>query len=248
MSRALSAEKILHRLTGVFWLKDTAFVGTTDAVQAKGDLQITLTAGDVAAMGPLADGDEIRIGSNGNLAEVNIVNGTPAGEVVTLAIPLGRAIATGEVVTVLTALDLGCTDENGITFATTQDETPVICGTQRQTYLFIGGNIDQALTFALRDFEVENIAKMFGIDEDDTTVVVVTGPPKAIMLNPDDFTTFGNAPFKFEGLQEDSTPVVFYIFSAKVAVVNGDITAVFGTATILPINMRANGNSAAVIG
>ena len=248
MARGLSAEKILHRMTGVFWLKDAAPTGTIDTGggAAKGGVSITLTAGDVVAMG-LVVGDEIRIGPNGNLAEVNVIK-TIAVEVLTLDIPLGRAAAVGEVVTKLVATDLGCTDENGITFATTQDETPVICGTQRQTYLFIGGNIDQALTFALRDFEVENIAKMFGIDEDDATIVDATGPPKSIMLNPDDFTNFGNAPFKFEGLLEDSTPVVFYVFSAKVAVVNGDITAVFGTATILPVNMRANGNSAAVIG
>lgn len=247
MARALAAEKVLHRMTGVFWLEDTAPTATITAGVAKGGTVVTLTAGDVAALS-LADGDEIRIGNNGNLAEINIVDGAPAGEVVTLQIPVGRAIGNTEVFTKLTATDLGCTDENGITFATTQDETAVICGTQRQTYLFIGGNIDQALTFALRDFEVENIAKMFGMDEADSTIIDTTGPVKSIMLNPDDFTTFGNAPFKFEGLLEDNTPVVFFVFSAKVAVVNGDISAVFGTATILPVNMRANGNSAAVIG
>ncbi len=245
MTRALSPQKVLHRMTGVFFFTDAAPTGLVVTGDAKGGNTITLTAGDVAAMS-LVVGSEIRFGPNGATAEVNQIEAI-AVEVLTLKIPLARAVAIAEVATLLIANDLGATDENGVTFATTQDETPVIAGTQRQTYLFIGGNIDQALTFALRDFDVENLAKLFGIDESDATIVDSTGPATAIALNPDDFTTNSARPFKFEGLLEDNTAVTFYIFSAKVAVVNADIAATFGTATILPVNMRSNGNASVLI-
>ena len=196
MTRLLSAQQVYHRMTGVFFFNDTAPTGLVATGGAKGSKTIVLTAGDVAAM-TLVVGDEIRFGANGNLAEVNIVD-VIAVETLTLKLPLSRTVAIGEVATKLAAVDLGVTDENGVSFETTQDETALQAGTQRQTYLFIGGSIEQQLTMALRDFNQENLAKIFGIVETDTDIV----DPNGIVLNPEDFIVQGNVAWKFEGLLE----------------------------------------------
>lgn len=236
MTRILSAQDVYHRMTGVFFFDDLAPTGLVATGGAKGTKSVTLTAGDVAAMG-LVDGDEIRLGPNGNTAEVNSLDGAPAAEVLTLNLPLSRAIAIGEVATKLSAIDLGATDENGVSFETTQDETALASGTQRQTFLFIGGSIEQQLTMALREFNQENLAKVFGIVESDTTIVDVNG----IVLNPDDFLVQSNIPWKFEGLLEGGQAVTGFVMSAKVAVVNATLQFAFGTATILPLTLRPNG-------
>ena len=242
MTRLLSAQQVYHRMTGVFFFDDTAPVGTVATGGAKGTKTIVLTAGDVVAMS-LADGDEIRIGPNGNTAEVNQVDGAPAVETVNLKLPLSRTVAVAEVFTKLAAVDLGATDENGISFETTQDETALAAGTQRQTYLFIGGSIEQLLTMALRDFNQENLAKIFGIVETDTAIV----DPNGIVLNPEDFLVQSNIPWKWEGLLEGGEAVTGYNFSAKVATVNATLQFAFGTATILPLTLRPNGAASFLI-
>lgn len=242
MTRLLSAQQVYHRMTGVFFFDDAAPTGLVATGGAKGTKTVTLTAGDVAAMS-IVDGSEMRFGPNGNTAEVNIVDGPPAAEVLTLKLPLSRTIAVGEVATRLDPIDLGATDENGISFETTQDETALVAGTQRQTYLFIGGSIEQQLTMALRDFNQENLAKVFGIVESDTTIVDVNG----IVLNPDDFLVQSNIPWKWEGLLEGGEAVTGFNFSAKVSTINATLQFAFGTATILPLTLRPNGAASFVI-
>ncbi len=235
MARALSSQKVFHQLTGVFRLDDSGVNSlTVSPVQAKGTKTIDVTPAEGSMF---TAGDEIRIGPNGNTAEVNVVESISTDEL-TLRLPLTRQVEIGEVITVLSAVDLGATDENGVNIETTMGETPIIAGTQKKTYLFINQNLEEQLTWALRDFDPENIAASLGLDELSSGIVDVNG----VSLPLDDVITQTNQPWKFEGLLEDATAVTAFVFSAKVASANQSLQFAEGQATIISFTLRSNGN------
>jgi len=235
MARTLSSQAVFHQLTGVFRLDDTATTGTTVATSAKGDKTISGTAGDGANF---PAGSILRIGANGSTAEVCEVFSV-AVDVLTLQLPLARAVASGATFTLLTQIDLGATDENGVNLESTQGETPVIAGTQKNTYLFINQNIEEQLTFALRDFDPENLAASLGMDETSAAIVDAKGVTLPI---DSDAVSEGNKPWLFEGLLENAKVVKAFVFSAKVASLNQTIQLVEGAATVIPFTLRSNGN------
>jgi hypothetical protein len=99
MARALSSQKILHKLTGIFFLKDTATTGAVETGVAKGVKTFDLGTGEGTNF---AAGDEIRIGSNGDKAEICKIL-TVVTDAVTVELPLTRAVVATEVVTKLQA-------------------------------------------------------------------------------------------------------------------------------------------------
>lgn len=241
MARQLSALDVYHRMTGIFRLDDTATTSAIEAAtpSAKGDLTITLTVGGGASF---TAGDEIRIGGQGTNSETGQIDSI-AVDVLTLKAPLTRAVLVLEVVTLLVRVDLGAPDENGVNLETSQDEVEVEAGDRQNTYLFIAGNLDEALTLALRDFNVENIATVHGLDETDVTIIA----GKGIALPVNDFNSLGFRPWVFEGLLEGNEAVTGYVFAAKVVVNNVALQFAFGVATTLPLNMRSIGNRSFLI-
>jgi hypothetical protein len=238
MARALSSQKVFHQLTGVFRLDDTATTTTTAATATKG--QVSSLA--VTSAASLAPGDIIRIGSNGNTAEICAIDSINSNDV-TMKLPFSRAIASGETVTLLTQTDLGATDENGVNLETTQGQTTVVAGTQKKAYLYLSQQIEEQLTFALRDFDPENLAASLGIDDTDAGIVDADG----VTLPLDDAGTVTYQPWLFEGLLEDGTAVQALVFSAKVASINQTLQFVEGSATIIPFTLSSNGNRAFVL-
>jgi hypothetical protein len=234
MARTLSSQAVFHQLTGVYRLDDSGTTGAVETGVAKGQLTFDLGTGEGASF---AAGDRIRIGSNGSTAEVNEI-ASLATDAVTLKLPLSRAIVAAEVVTKLTAVDLGATDENGVNLETTQGETPIVAGTQKKTYLYINQNIEESLSFALRDFDKENLAASMGMDDTDTDIVGTNG----VVLVLDDAVALSYQPWCFEGLLEGGTAVTAFVMSAKVASVNQTMQFVEGQATIIPFTLKSNGN------
>ena len=239
MTRRLSSLDVLRRMTGVYWLSDTATTGTVDANAAKGTNDVTLGTGEGTSF---TAGDEVRIGPNGDLSEICTIESI-ATDVLTMKRTLSRAIASGEDVTKLLAVNLGATDENGIQFTPSQSIEDIPAGTQLEVYLSEPGVLTREITFNLRDFNPENLAQAFGIDETDTTIV----DTKGITLNPDDFLTVGQVPWKFEGLLKGGEAVTAYFFAADVAAVNNNMQFVFGTATVIPITLRLAGSQSFLI-
>jgi hypothetical protein len=236
MARTLSSQAVFHSLTGVFRLDTTATTGAVDTGggASKGAITaISLGAGEGASF---SAGDRIMIGS-GSTAEVNEI-ATVATDDVTPKLPWSRDIAVGETVTLLTAVDLGATDENGVSLETTQGETAIVAGTQKKTYLYINQNIEEQMTFALRDFDAENIAAAFGMSDSASGVVGTNG----VVLVLDDAVTETYQPWCFEGLLEGGTAVTAFIFSAKVASVNTTMAFAEGQATVIPFTLKSNGN------
>ncbi len=233
MARALSSQKVFHQMTGIFLFNDSATTSLLTDAPAIGTkvLNVTATEGSMFTVGGVC-----RVGPNGNLAEVNQIE-TIATDALTFRLPFHRALAIGEVITVLTAVDLGATDDNGVNLETTQAETAIIAGTQRSTYLFIPQNVEEALTWSLRDFEKENLATSLGLDEASTAVVDTNG----VVLNPNNFASLTNKPWKMEGLLEDGTAVTSFIYSAKIAAGNQTLQFVHGQATVIPFALRSNG-------
>lgn len=233
MARALSSQKILHKLTGVFFLKDTATTGAVDAIAAKGDTSFDVGTGEGASF---AEGDELRIGSNGDQAEVVKV-ASVANDTITVELPLTRALAAAEVVTKLEAVNLGKPTEDGISPSITGSETKVSAGTQIGAYLYIPGEVEQGLSLSLRDFEKENIAVALGIDETDSTIVGTNG----IAIANADIAGESSKPWKITGLLEDLTTVTWYQFAAKVAAPDVTLRMAYGFATEIPIALRCVG-------
>jgi hypothetical protein len=190
----------------------------------------------------MASNDFIRVGANGNNAEIQKI--TLAGLVITPDLPWSRDIAVGEAVQVLEDIDLGATDENGINIETAMAETPVVAGTQKNTYLYISQAVEEQFSFALRDFEAENLAAALGLDEEDSGIVSANG----VVIIPDEFGSKAFSPWKLEGLLEDATPVTGLVYSAKVVAPNQTLNLVEGQAAIIAFNMRSNGNRAFLIG
>lgn len=233
MARALSSQKVFHQLTGIFRLEDDTENSTVSVGAAKG----SLTAITIVAAGAFAAGDKFRVGAFGNTVEINEIDSITTNDI-TPKLPWSRAIVAAEVVYELKQVDLGATDENGVNLETTMGETPIVAGTQKQTYLYINQNVEETLTFALRDFDMENVIASLGMD--DSAAGYVSAKGGVVVL--DDVVTVSYQAWCFEGLLEDATAVTAFIFSAKVASANQTLQFAEGAATIIPFTLRSNGN------
>lgn len=236
MARTLSSQAVYHSLTGIFRLDDTVTTGAVDANVAKGLSTFDVGAGEGVDF-PVDS--IIRIGSNGSTAVIAVVKSV-ATDSLTLYFPLNRAIVATEVVTLLSKEDLGATDENGVNQETTQGQTSVIAGTQKKTYLFINQNLEEIFTWALRDFDQENILASLGFDDTDAELVGTDG----IVLPLDDVISVSYQPWCFEGILEGGVLVTGFLFSAKVASANQTMQFVEGAATIIPFTVSSNGDRA----
>jgi hypothetical protein len=242
MARALSSQKVFHQLSALYRLDDNVLAATDVTV---GALKGSLTTITVASAAGIVTGDYIRVGANGDTAEVQKV--TVATNDITPDLPWSRDIVAADasdVVQLLDAIDLGATDENGINLETAMGETPIVAGTQKNTYLYINQAVEEQFSFAMRDFEAENIAMTLGLDESDTGIVSANG----VVIIPDEFGSKGYCPWMAEGLLEDASPVTALIYSAKVVAPNQTLNLTEGQATILACSMRSNGNRAFLIG
>ena len=233
MARALSSQKVFHQMTGIFFFNDATGISALTDAPAKGTkvLNVTATEGSMFTVG-----DVCRIGSNGDTAEVNQISAI-ATDALTFELPFHRALAIAEVITELVAVDLGATDENGVNLETTQAENAIVAGDRRATYLFVPQNVEEALTFALRDLEKENLLTSLGLDEADTTIFDANG----VVLIPNDFAGLSHKPWKMEGLLEDATAVTAFLYAAKVGSANQTLQFVHGQATIIPFSLRSIG-------
>ena len=242
MARALSSQKVFHQLSALYRLDDNVLSSTDVTV---GALKGSLTTITVADGSGISTGDYIRVGANGDGAEIQRV--TVATNDLTPDLPWSRDIVAADaadVVQLLDAIDLGATDENGINLETSMGETPIVAGTQKNTYLYINQAVEEQFSFALRDFEKENIALTLGLDETDTGIVNTNG----VVVIPDEFGSKGFSPYMAEGLLEDATAVTALIYSAKVVAPNQTLNLTEGQATILACSMRSNGNRAFIFG
>lgn len=237
MARRLSNLDVLRQLLGVYWLNDTATTTTTAGTAAKGAKSLDLTDGS-----GLVAGDEFRIGDNGDQSEIVVID-TIVTNTVTPKLPLARAIASGEDVTLLSAVNVGATTRDGFQFNPSQSRDDLEVGTQLDAYLSTPGALVREIGFACQDFNAENLALYFGIDETDTAIVDANG----ITLNPDDFLTRGFQPWKFEGLLKGGESVVWYQFAAEVGAIAQAIQIAFGTNTSLPLSMVVAGNHSVLI-
>ena len=233
MARDNTSQKVLHKLTGLFFLKDTATTGAVDTGVSKGAKAFDVGTGEGTNF---AAGDEIRVGSNGDQAEICKI-ASVASDTLNLELPVTRDIAATEVVTKLEAVNLGKPTEEGISPSITGSETKVSAGTQLGAYLYIPGEVEQGLSCSLRNFEKENIALALGIDETDTDIVDTGGIAVAIS----DIVSETFKPWKITGLLEDLTTVTWYQFAAKVAAPDVTLKMAFGFPTEVPIKLRCVG-------
>lgn len=233
--RSLSSNKLWKQLTGVFRLDDSATSDSTASTAAKGAKTV-----DFASAASFTAGDRVRIGANGANAEVNEIESI-ATNTVTFVAPFSRAIASGETVTKLTAVELGETTETGVTPVWEQSEEDIIGGTRVAVYARIPGALNKRLRFSLRDLEKENLASMVGADESDTAIV----DANAVVLADADYLSLGFKPWLAEGVLLDGTAVEAFFMSAKVSSVNADMQlSTQGERGVTPFDMESNGSLA----
>ena len=242
MARALSSQKVFHQLSGIYRMDDYATHAGTTIDTGGGADKGTVDPITVVSASNIASNDFIRVGANGQTCEVQKI--TVSSLALTPDLPWSRDMAVGEAVQVLEDIDLGATDENGLNIETAMAETPIVAGTQKNTYLYISQAVEEQFSFALRDFEAENLAAALGLDEEDAGIVSANG----VVIIPDEFGSKAFSPWKAEGLLEDATPVTALIYSAKVVAPNQTLNLVEGQAAIIAFNMRSNGNRAFLIG
>lgn len=230
MARSLSSNKVFHKLTSWGRLDDGTATGALASQASKGASTITLGSGEGSNF---ASGDIIRIGANGDTCSVNSITSI-ATDTLTLDDPLARTYAAAIAVNDLSTTDLGATDENGIQFSVTSDETEVIAGTQKDVYLFIGGAASSSLSYTLRDFDAENFAEVLGISDATGNNVHSGG-----FVGPlEDVGSRGFLPYVAQGTLEDATAVKVFFWAAKVAALDANIQLVYGTPTVLQFNGR----------
>lgn len=230
--RALSNLDRLRAFSAVFWMKDTATTGTTAQAETKGATSITLGAGEGSGF---ADGDEFRLGPLGGTGFQAVID-TVSTDTLNLVGTLPRAVAAGETVTKLSAVNLGATTTDGINYQPNQSIEDIEAGTQLDIYDSEPGVLTRETTFSLFGFNEENLAVFFGIDEEDTTIVSAD----AIVLNPDDFLSRGVIPWKSEHIRKDGVGVTHY-WMAEVAAVNGGLQFAYRAETAIPITQRLTG-------
>ena len=162
-----------------------------------------------------------------------------AVDVLTLKLPLVFDHLDTDPVTLLTFVDVGHVTEDGVAQETTQDETPLAAGTQRNTLKFIPGTLEETFNWTMLGFNPENLAQIYGIDETDVAKVVAA---VGIQLNPNLFVDLGSKPWRAEGIRNDLTPVIWHWANAKVSVANVALQFTTGTATGLPLIARSTGH------
>jgi hypothetical protein len=235
MTRLLTNQEVYHDLRTVGFYNDAGGGSTTLAAGASfGDITITL-----AAASTFANGDVIRVGALSNTVDIAIIASGGGTTTLTLKQPIAFAQANGSAVEELAFTDMGATTDAGVSFETTQDETPLAAGTQIATYLYLPGATEQQVTFAMLNFNAENLAQAFGIDETDSNYV--TSSPEGIVLNQNVFASLGVKAWKFEGIREDAKTVIMHVYAAKVSATNVTIPMSTGTASEIPFALRSTG-------
>jgi hypothetical protein len=233
MTRLLTNQEVYHDLRTVGFYSDTGTPTTLANPAAAGDMTV-----DCTSVSGFAANDVLRVGDNGNTADVGII-ASISSNTVTFNQPLAFAHAAGASVTEQLFVDMGATTDAGVSFETTQDETPLAAGTQIATYLYLPGATEQQVTFNMLNFNAENLAQAFGIDETDSNYV--TTSPEGIVLNQNVFASMGEKPWKFEGIREDAKTVTMHVYAAKVSATNVTIPMSTGTASEIPFALRSTG-------
>lgn len=233
MARLNSNQEVFHDLRTVGFYADDATSTTTSGALSVGDTAVAVTSDSGFSVG-----DVIRVGANGNTCDV-IEASAVTGNTITSKLPLANAHASGVAVTLLTLTDLGATTEAGVTIDISQDETPLVAGTQKGVYLYLSGSVEQQLSWSCLNFNPENLLQSVGVDE--TSSNYFSSSPNGAVLNPNVFASLGEKPWLFEGLREDASTVQVRFYAAKVAAANQSITLTTGTAAEVPFQLRSTG-------
>ncbi len=229
MPRLNATSEVIHDLRSVGYYSDAASPTTLTADQSAGDVALAVAS----EVGFVTD-DVIRIGENGSLADLGIVTSVAASLITLYAgTPLEYAQATGAAVTRLSLVDLGHTSE-GVKIAHSGSETPLPVGTQLATYLYMPGPNETAISFALVNISMENLAQALGQDE--TTYVRST--PTGVVIQPNAFASLGNKPWRFQGLDDGGNTITWYVVAARVVVPNTEYNIQTGEALVLPVTLR----------
>jgi hypothetical protein len=232
MTRLNTNQEVYHDLRSVGFYNDDTATDTLNGAAAVGDVAITLNS-----VSGFTAGDAIRVGANGNTADIAIID-TISGNDLNLKQPIAFVQANGAAVTELAFVDMGATSDAGVTWETSQDETPLVAGTQTGTYLYLPGAVETQFNFNLLGFNPENMAQAFGIDE---TGNMVTSSPEGVVLNPNAYAALGEKPWKFEGLREDGKTVIMHAYAAKIAAANVSMNMTTGTAAEVAFSLRSTG-------
>jgi hypothetical protein len=232
MTRLNTNQEVFHDLRTVGFYTDSTAT-TLTATEPVGETSIAVTDGS-----GIANGDAVRINANGNTCDVGIVASGGGTNTQVLKQPIAFQQASGNTYTKLLFTDMGATSDAGVTWETSQDETPLVAGTQTGTYLYLPGAVETSFTFNLLGFNPENLAQAFGIDESGN---MVTSSPEGIVLNPNAFTALGEKPWKFEGIREDGDTVIVHVYAGKIAAANVSLVMTTGTAAEVAVTLRSTG-------
>lgn len=233
MTRLNTNVEVYHDLRTVGFYDDSATATTTSGTVSVGDKTIGFTSASGFAVG-----DVVRVGAQGNTCDIMVIDSITTNDV-TMTLGAAFAHASGVAVTKLDFVDMGATTDAGVSFETTQDETPLAAGTQIATYLFMPGSTEQQFTWSQLNFNAENLAQAFGEDESDSNYVYTS--PEGVVLNQNAFASLGEKAWKFEGLREDGLTVTMHAYSAKVSATNVTIAMTTGSAAEIPFTIRSTG-------
>jgi hypothetical protein len=236
MTRLNTNQEVVHDLRTVGLYGDSA---TSTTLADTGGVSQGGTSVELTSATNIAAGDVIRVGTQGNTCDISIVDAL-SGTTANLKSKLAFDHANGVAITKLTFTDIGATTDAGVTLETSQDETSLAAGTQKGTYLYLPGAVEQSASWSMLNFNPENLAQAFGQDESSTGLFVMTSP-ESITLNPNDFASLGEKAWKLEGLREDGATVTVHVFSAKVSSVNATITINTGAPAEIPFTLRSTG-------
>jgi hypothetical protein len=232
-------DRVIKQISTVHLLRDQlTSPGNTvlqSAFPSKGDTTI-----DVAAITNFADGDVIRIGS-GETLELAEINGTPAGNTITVLEPLSRDHPTAEPVVEQYAADLGDVSDGGLTLSWAGESQDIFVATQRLVYATLNGFVSATMEFSFPGTSVHNFAWAVGASPADVKGSGTSAAPYAFTSDGTEFGNESNMSLVVVGTTMDGTIVASELWGVDFDYTG--ISAAFsrGVHTQLPIRATGNG-------
>lgn len=226
---------VIKQLSSLYLVRDK--VGgspgstTLNGAVAAGASTITVTSST-----NFSDGDFFRLGE-GEEMELCVVNGAPAGNVITLADNTAYAHADGVPVVEQTAYDLGDVTDGGVNAIWSGESTDFFASTQRFVFVTLNGYVSALAEWALPHVNIENFAHAVG-----ALLSRVRGT--AVLTDPKEFTTDGsefgedvNMSVIAIGTKFDGTIIRAELWGVDMDYTN--ISLSLSRGTLSPVNMRA---------
>jgi hypothetical protein len=239
MPRTKTKGELWKRLDYAYVLRDdaTPVTDTLNGAIVAGAATFDLQTGEGA---DFSTDDRGRIGAEDEIEE--FVVESVATDEITPKSEVAFDHADGKPVELREQIDLGHLTDDGVRFQTPGDHNPINVVTRTLAWGYIVGHTEQIAEFSLANWNLENIATSFGIDEGDISGAGTAADPYRLVIDPEGYNADINMSFVFEGSRHDGSTLRGELWAAE-----PDITAMnaqLARGVVAPLGMRVRATSA----